>query len=192
MGREVSDGIIFSEFLTRLFTAETQGVISERNVHSYASMVEILAIKLAEYLLGKRSLLHPPTGKKLQLDRPIHAHELAVLVQNKAYELTASEIEQRLFVRGRPAGDERDALDALDARERLQAIAANRHWNTLKDRAQGKAYEIVAREMLSAPDCATEDDWLWQKILDALSYKDHRIGAPLNLWALVAKHGAFG
>ena len=196
-GREVSDSIIFSELFTGLFTAEAQGVISGRETHSYASMVEILAIKLAEYLLGKRSLLHPSTGITLQLDRPIHAHELAVLAQNKAYELTVSEIEQRVFVHGEPAGDERDTLDALDARERLRVIAANRHWmyfevrNTLKHRAQGKSYEIVGRDMLWAPGCATEDDWLWQKILDALSYKDHRTGATLNLWALVVEHGAF-
>jgi hypothetical protein len=196
-GPKISDGIMFSELLTGLFTTEADSVISGSKNHTYASMVEFLAIALADYLLGNRSLLHPSAGKTLQLERPIRAHELAVLAQNKAYELTASEIEQRVFIRGGLLGDGRDVLDALDAGERLKAIASNRQWlyfevrNSLKHRAQAKAYEMVAKRMLTAPDCAMEEDWLWQAILDTLSYKDHAAGGPRNLWGLVAERGLY-
>jgi hypothetical protein len=194
-GPRMSDGIIFSELLTGLFTAEVDSVISGDKSHTYASMQETLAIALAEYLLGKRALLHPSTNNLVLLDRAIYSHELAVLVQNKAYELPASEIEQRVFTRGGPAGDKRDLLDSLTAGARLDLLAHNRTWmyfevrNTVKHRAHKDAYRIVAERMLAMSD--SEEKRLCRTIVDVLDYKDWETCGPLNLWELVAKEALF-
>lgn len=113
-GPKISDGLVFSELLTGLYTVEVEKVLGGSTQHIYASLERTLATAVAEYLLGERSLLHPSTGKMLQLESRISVPQLAVLVQNKAYELTASEIEQRVFTRGGPEGDVRDLLDKMD------------------------------------------------------------------------------
>lgn len=69
-----------------------------------------------------------------------------MLVQDKTYELPASEMEQRLFVRGGPEGDEWDTLDKLDTGQRLRSIANSRAWmhfevrNTIKYRVHKAAF----------------------------------------------------
>ncbi len=99
-GPKISDGLVFSELLTGIYTSEVENSSRALKQHRYASLERALATAIADYLLGKRSLLHPSTGKTLQLDAAISLPQLAVLAQNKAYELSASEIEQRVFTRG--------------------------------------------------------------------------------------------
>jgi hypothetical protein len=97
-----SDGVLFSELLTVLFTSEIEAVQRAERVHTYASLTDTLAEYVADYLMGRCELQHLTTGKMLRVKNPnpICAVELATLVQNKAYELTASEIEQRVFTGG--------------------------------------------------------------------------------------------
>ena len=97
----ISDGVVFSEILTVLFTSEVQ---ERANSHTYSSLTNVLADYVADYLMGTRELKHLTTGVMLKVKSPIQATELATLAQNKAYELTASEIEQRVFTRGGPVG----------------------------------------------------------------------------------------
>ncbi|CAP92531.1 hypothetical protein PCH_Pc13g14620 [Penicillium rubens Wisconsin 54-1255] len=103
-----SDGVLFSKLLTVLFTSEIEAVQRAERVHTYLSLTDTLAEYVADYLMGR--------------------------LQNKAYELTASEIEQRVFTRGCPAGDSRDELDRLSAFERVKLLAGCRRWLYLEMR----------------------------------------------------------
>lgn len=197
-GPKISDGLVFSELLTGIFTSEVEESSRALKQHTYASLECTLATAIADYLLGKRSLLHPSTGKMLQLDAAISVPQLAVLAQNKAYELCASEIEQRVFTRGGPEGDERDLLDKLSTGQRLEAIASSRAWmyfevrNTIKHRAHKAAYRRVAETFLEQSHSHSPDDMkLSHAIIDTLDYKNWDSGGPPNLWALVAQLNCF-
>ena len=207
-GPKISDGIVFSELLMGLFDKEMQDIHAGLKCHTYSSLENALAEVTAEYLLARRSLEHPSTGKVLHLDRPVTAAELAVLVQNKGYELTASEIEQRVFTRGGPPGHERDPLDSLDAGGRLKFLTESRTWtyfevrNTIKHRAHKSAYRIVASELASLsrrqasmeptqPFASPENQRLLEAIFDALDYRDWETSGPTNLWGLVSELGCF-
>ncbi|KAJ5480456.1 hypothetical protein N7530_005965 [Penicillium desertorum] len=67
-----SDGVLFSELLTVLFTSEMRG--GAEGGEEY----------IADYLMGRRELQHLTTGKMPRVKNPIRAVELATLVQNKA------------------------------------------------------------------------------------------------------------
>ncbi|KAL8831861.1 MAG: hypothetical protein Q9191_000613 [Dirinaria sp. TL-2023a] len=197
-GLKISDGLVFSELLTGLYTIEVEKVLEGSTQHTYASLELTLATAVAEYLLGERSLLHPSTGKMLQLESKISLPQLAVLVQNKAYELTASEIEQRVFTRGGPEGDARDLLDKMDTAQRLETLASSREWmyfevrNTVKHRAHKTAYRQVAETYRRQPRWQSHDDaQLLSAILSALDYEDWKGDGPPNLWALVAELRCF-
>ena len=197
-GPKISDGLVFSELLTGLYTAEVEKSLGTSGQHTYASLERTLATAVADYLLGKRSLLHPSTGKMLQVDSKISIPELAVLVQNKAYELTASEIEQRVFTRGGPEGDGRDMLDTLDAGQRLETLATSRKWiyfevrNTVKHRAHKAAYRQVAETYRAQSTRRSHNDAkLLSAIFAALDYQDCKGLGPPNLWALVAELRCF-
>lgn len=197
-GPKVSDGLVFSELLTGLYTAEVDNALGDSEKHTYASLECTLATAVADYLLGKRTLLHPSTGKMLQLDSRISVPQLAVLVQNKAYELTASEMEQRVFTRGGPTGDERDMLDKMDTGQRLEALAESQSWmyfevrNTIKHRAHKAAYRRVAEAYREQPSWHSPDDAkLLSAIFSALDYENVNGLGPPNLWALVAELRCF-
>ena len=117
-----------------------------------------------------------------------------MLVQNKAYELTASEIEQRVFFRGRvKEGEPKDELEGFDAWQRIETLAANRHWtyfevrNTIKHRAHKEAYRLVAEELLAAG----EETVLCKAILDNITYEDWTRGERVNLWDMIASSERF-
>ena len=197
-GPKISDGLVFSELLTGLYTTEVEDVLGASKQHTYASLERTLATAVADYLLGKRSLLHPSTGKMLEVDSRISVPQLAVLVQNKAYELTASEIEQRVFTRGGPEGDGRDVLDHMDTCQRLEALAQSREWmyfevrNTVKHRAHKAAYRQVAETYRGQRSWLSPDDAkLLSAIFSALDYEDWKDLGPPNLWASVAELGCF-
>lgn len=197
-GPKISDGLVFSELLTGLYTAEVENALSASKQHTYASLERTLATAVADYLLGKRSLLHPSTGKMLQVDTRISVPQLAMLVQNKAYELTASEIEQRVFTRGGPEGDRRDVLDKMDTGQRLEALAKSRNWmyfevrNTVKHRAHKAAYRQVAETYQAQSSWHSPDDAkLLSAIFSALDYEGWEGLGPPSLWALVAELRCF-
>lgn len=188
-----SDGVIFSELLTGLFAAEIDAIQKGEKAHTYASLTNMLADYLAEYLLGQRELQHLTTGTMLKMDEPINAVQLAVLVQNKAYELTASEIEQRVLTRGGPVGDKKDDLDALTAAERIRFLATCRKWmyfevrNTIKHRAHKLAYQKVAQRMLDASSASGDELILLNRIMDNIRYKGWENGGVPNLWQTIVE-----
>jgi sarcosine oxidase delta subunit len=190
-----SDGVVFSELLTPLFTSEIEAVQRGEKVHTYMSLTNTLAEYIADYLMGRRELQHLTTGKMLGVKHPIRPVELATLVQNKNYELVASEIEQRVFTRGGPAGDAKDDLDKLSAFERIKFIAGCRRWlyfemrNTIKHRAHKLAYQKVAEHMLASDNEAsitTSDSVLLTKTLQNINYRGWENDQVVNLWQIVS------
>ncbi|OQE16626.1 hypothetical protein PENSTE_c023G07174 [Penicillium steckii] len=183
-----SDGVVFSELLTVLFTAEIEMVQNGEKKHTYESLANTLAEHVADYLLARRELQHLTTGQLLKANSPISPIELATLVQNKAYELTASEIEQRVFTRGGPVGDTRDELDSLSAVERIKFLASCRRWlyfevrNTIKHRAHRLAYQKVAERMLHDGEMANSDRALVNSILGNIRYQGWEDDKVVNLW----------
>ncbi|KAK7923294.1 hypothetical protein PG985_007365 [Apiospora marii] len=195
-----SDGVIFSELLTPLFEDEVGGAViiaggrQQETQHTYASLTNRLAESLADYLLQRRALRHGTTGALLMMEDPITPEQLAVLVQNKAYELTASEIEQRVMTRGGPADDERDVLEAMGgAADRIRYLAASRGWmyfevrNTIKHRAQKLAYQIVAERMLDGSEGEMDevDRELVQLVINSCGYVGWERGEVPNLWEVL-------
>lgn len=186
-GPWASDGLIFSELLTRLYTDAVAGDAKQQL--TYGGLTAALARALADYLLGERSLEHHSTGRALRLSKPISATELAVLVQNKSYELPASEIEQRVFTRGGPPGAEEDVLGRLSARGRAAWLAQSRSWgyfevrNTVKHRAHKEAYRLVCEELIARDD--GEGRELLGKVMANIVYEDWRDGERVNLWDLL-------
>lgn len=184
-GLKLSDGIVFSELLTGLFTKEVEAHIKSEKTQTYQSLTQILANALADYLLGRRPLLHLSTQSTIQLEEPITPVQLAVLAQNKAYELPASEIEQRCFTRG--GCDGQDPLLNMTTRERIEFLATSTGWtyfevrNTVKHRAQKEAYRLVAVHFLES---GVEVN-LCRKILANINYEDWRKGERVDLWELL-------
>jgi hypothetical protein len=190
-----SDGVVFSELLTPLFTSEIEAVQRGAKVHTYMSLAHTLADYVADYLMGRRELRHLTTGRMLRVKRPIYAVELATLVQNKNYELVASEIEQRVFTRGGPAGESRDELDRLSPFERITFLAGCRRWlyfemrNTIKHRAHKLAYQKVAERMLAAEDgvkITASDCVLLAGVIENIRYQGWEKDEVVNLWQMVS------
>ncbi|KAI8947626.1 hypothetical protein F4801DRAFT_582262 [Xylaria longipes] len=188
-GPKISDGIVFSELLTGMFTAAVPDA-SQNDQQTYKGLCTQLAQTLAAYYLGLRGVEHPSTGKTLMLKEPITPTQLAVLVQNKSYELPASEIEQRVLTRGGPEGAKEDKLLPLTARERVNWLAMNRTWgyfevrNTIKHREHKEAYRIVCEIMMAR----TEDEWermLLRKTRANILYEDWEAGERTILWDLL-------
>jgi hypothetical protein len=190
-----SDGVVFSELLTPLFTSEIEAVQRGEKVHTYISLTNTLADHVANYLMGTRELQHLATGAMLRVKNPIRPIELATLVQNKNYELVASEIEQRVFTRGGPVGDSRDDLDKKSAFEKIEFLAGCRRWlyfemrNTIKHRAHKLAYQKVAELMLAADNGASitgSDHVLLTKVLESIRYQGWETDEVVNLWQMIA------
>ncbi|KAI8625199.1 hypothetical protein F5Y19DRAFT_275251 [Xylariaceae sp. FL1651] len=192
-GPKISDGLVFSELLTKMFNEAMAGgaqITRRLRRRSYGDVCAKLATMLAEYYLGQRSLQHLSTGRTISLREPITSAQLAVLVQNKSYELPASEIEQRVFTRGGPAGAEEDTLQALTARERAAWLAESRSWgyfearNTIKHRAHKEAYRLVC-EVLMERAVGEWETRLLEKVRANILYEDWERGERLILWDLL-------
>jgi hypothetical protein len=187
-GPKISDGMIFSQLLTPMFT----DALEQNKYYTYESLTERLATDLSEYLLGRRALKHLSTGNMITLSEPITPTQLAVLVQNKNYEHPASEIEQRVFARGGPAGSPDDVLLPMSARERIEYLAASKSWmyfevrNTIKHRAHKAAYKIVCTQLIqeAEQDAEAEKEFL-RAIMSNLMFEDWRAGGQVNLWSLL-------
>lgn len=146
-----------------------------------------MANKLTGYYLKQEPLYHPGRNKFIGAGRAINVEELATLSQNKAYELIASEIERYIFTRG--GGDKKDSLFYMDPLKRLKTIASSPEWffhdrrNTLKHRAQTKAYLIVAR-IINKKSLSIKYRNILQSTYKKLSSNFHEL-QDINLWDLV-------
>lgn len=185
-GPKLSDGMVYSELLTCLFTQKVDAVLKGEETHTYKSLMDTLAESLASYLLGRIPLLHLSTQTMMEMASPITPSQLAVLAQNKAYELPASEIEQRCFTRGGQPVDKDPLAQMVTARERIEFLATSRSWlyfearNTIKHRAHKEAYRRVCLHFLAQG----VEVALCQKILENIMYKDWKSGERRDLWAL--------
>lgn len=192
-----SDGLIFAQLLTPLFTEEIEALTSGGKVHTYSSLMESMADSLAAYLMRECTLRHGATGVKIEMEALITAEQLAVLVQNKFCELTASEVEQKVMTRGGPAGDKRDELDALSSADRIRHLVASRTWmyfevrNTVKHRAHKLAYEKVTRRMLAKSDeeLSLRDRELLKVTMKSMSYEGWESDQVPNLWQVLLDDG---
>ncbi len=61
-GPILSDGILFSEFLTGIFTQQVTLLLSDGKDCTYEDLTKVMATLLAEYIIGERKLLHPSSG----------------------------------------------------------------------------------------------------------------------------------
>jgi len=181
-----SDGLIFSELLTTLFRQ-----LSDEGL-SNAELVARLAQEVCAYLMNDRALLQPSTGRRVTAGNPLTVEELAVLSQNKAYELPASEVEQQLFTRS--GVDELDRLGGLSVPETVKQIARTaREWryyerrNVLKHRAQKAAYEMYAKMLLAEGHLSGDERRLTGVTLDHISYRDFWRGERANLFGAVGR-----
>jgi len=217
LGLKLSDGMIFSEILMGAFTDTVnehfrfhshnhiteqgtgQGEKGTGKEHDYASLEDTCADLLSEYLLAQRSLIHLSTGTQMGLSRQesISPIQLAVLAQNKAYELPAAEIEQRIFTRGGPVGDARDILEKMNAVQRIEFLATtSQSWlyfevrQTIKHRAQKSGYRKVAErwlQNLKENKESQRERELVRKILENITYEDWYAGRRLDLWQVVSE-----
>jgi hypothetical protein len=152
-GPKCSDGVVFSQFLAGLFSNVVPEDVDELT-QTYAEVTEKLARQLVAYLLARRALLHPAAGKIVHMPSSINMVELAVLVQNNRYKLPASEIEQRVFVRGGLQGDARDILDGMGVVARAVCTMLDRvpnleiHLLSASRNQLKRAHEIVAQRLL--------------------------------------------
>lgn len=59
-----------------------------------------IAERIFLYYKGEAELYHPVSNTYVKPDRPLQVNQLLTLIQNKCYELVASEMEEQLFIRG--------------------------------------------------------------------------------------------
>lgn len=175
----ISDGIVFSQLSVPLYNSLAKVGLTDCHI------VQKIADSLCDYYLGKNSLLHPATNRFIMLKKPITAIELATLVQNKAYELPASEMETRLFTRG--GDDGHDPLKDLIASEIIEYLANCNDWlyfekrNTLRHRAHKEAYKKVAYYLIQKSTNHYEINFL-NRIIENIDYKDFYHKRRKNLW----------
>lgn len=179
------DSLMFRQLSLGLFDA-----LHER-LGCDARIVDAISGQLARYLRADTGLLQPATGRVLHAPGVLDAWQLAVLAQNKAYEHTASECEELVFVRG-SAGPCPDALAALPTVDRIRRIAAlplqyHERRNFLRHRAQKRAYLMHARLLREHAGDAMEAALL-DRTIDHLTFADHLAGRRANLFELVAAH----
>ncbi len=175
-----ADGVLFGRVLQHLF----ERGVTDPDLPEWV-IVQELADALLPYLLGEGSAFDPVLQCEITATRSVNVYELAVLAQNKAYELPASEAEQVLFVRG--GRDERDQLAGLSASDRLRVVAglARRTYherrNTLKHRAHAEAYVRAASLLLRDTDLAAPERELANAVVRSLRFLDFWDGDRRNL-----------
>lgn len=179
-----SDSLIYRELSLVLFNQINY------QQKSFKQIVSQLANQLAAYLLNETALLHGSTGKWLKPNRVLTIIELATLVQNKSYELPASEIEQKIFTR---CGDDgHDPLKNLRPSERIKFLANLDSWlyfearNTLRHRAHQEAYKIIAYTFIKKASSQGERILL-SNIIENINYKDFYRKRRINLWQVILK-----
>jgi hypothetical protein len=179
-----ADGTVFGGFLSHLFNESVDVDAPE------AEIVEHLAKAIMPYMLGEGALFLPASGAWTQASRSVDVYEAAVLAQNKAYELPASELEQLMFTRG--GLDGRDQLANMSTSERVRAIGRlqgrtyHEARNTLKHRAQALAYQRTVEELWRRHDLSDAQRDLAARTFRHLRFQDHRSGMRRDLFRDVA------
>ena len=189
--RPLSDGLVFSEFLTHLFNElnEPDRATASDDLADEDELVDAMADALVPYFLDGAALRQPSTSMSIAAPSPVKPAQLAVLMQNKAYELPASEIEQHVFTRG--GESQRDDLSKMPTSQRIRTIAElhrrthHERRNILKHRAHKAAYQRIARRLL-ADRPSPPIRRLLSATLHHANYEDWMCGARLNLFDAVA------
>jgi hypothetical protein len=178
-----SDGLVFSELLLGLL-----GRIASR-ISDAEETVAALAEAAVPYFLDGKELRHPTTNTDMASERPISLDQLGTLVQNKFYELPASEVEQKVLTRG--GNDDRDPLAKMTTLERIHFIAGlGSQWlyfekrNTLRHRAHLDCYRRVAQRLLDEAQEPSDKEFL-QLIVDKAHYRPYIARQDRNLWSVV-------
>ncbi|KAK4161658.1 hypothetical protein QBC43DRAFT_94969 [Cladorrhinum sp. PSN259] len=83
-GPRISDGMIFGEILTPLWTKHVKAHTFGQVEYTYESLTATIAKELAEYVLGKRPLRHRSTGKLIKLDEADHTCSTGCFGTNKS------------------------------------------------------------------------------------------------------------
>ncbi len=175
-----ADGTLFGVFLSHLFSSLVDLREPERLI------VDRLAAAILPYLLGEGPLYDATRERFIYPSRSINIYELAVLAQNKAYELPASELEQLMFTRG--GLDGKDDLEGLTTSERVGAISSlsgrtfHEARNTLKHRAHALAYQYTVEEIWRRETLIQPERQLAARIFRHLRFEDHRCGIRRDLF----------
>jgi hypothetical protein len=178
------DSLMFRQLSLALFDAMQGGDASDRRI------VESIADDLARYLRGEAALLQPSTGRSLSVPEMLGPVQLAVLSENKAYEHTASECEEFMFVRG-GAGATADEFSGMATAARIAAIADAplgyfERRNFLRHRAQKRAYLLHALYLLESGLVDDVERELLADIIDNLTFADHVSRRRIDLFERVS------
>lgn len=145
-----------------------------------------MAADLKDYLLAKKSLIHPSSGMPVKLPAPISAHELDILARIKRSEHTTSELENRIFTRGGPTDDPRDIMTDMPTSKRIAHLASLDHQythhemrNVLKNRAHSWGYIQTAQTLSSDTSLSAQERMLARKVEEKLTYKDFTNNLPV-------------
>lgn len=173
------DSLMFRQLSLGLFDTLQHRTDSDRH------LVEAISVELARYLRAEIALLQPATGRMVSAPHSLDPRSLAALSQNKAYEHTASECEELVFVRGAPSGA--DALSAHGTAQRIQLMSRlpmqyHERRNYLRHRAHKRAYLLHARHLRNACADATPDARMLDIVINNLTFADYLAGSRLDLF----------
>ncbi|GAB3380952.1 hypothetical protein [Lysobacter fragariae] len=173
------DSLMFRQLSLGLFDALQHKGESDRQ------LVEAISLELARYLRAETGLLQPATGRVVHAPHPLDVRSLAALSQNKAYEHTASECEELVFVRGAPSAP--DTLSPHGTAERIALMTRlpmqyHERRNYLRHRAHKRAYLLHARHLRQSCADDTLDAGILDMVINNLTFADYLAGSRLDLF----------
>lgn len=172
------DSLMFRQLSLPLFDALQDATCSDRQV------VDRISQALARYLRAEVGLLQPATGRTVHAPGVMDARTLAVLSQNKAYEHSASECEELMFIRGGldPSPDRLSDVATVDRIALMARLPLQYHErrNFLRHRAQKRAYLLHARYLKAS--AADDDVALLDRVIANLTFADYLAGDRLDLY----------
>lgn len=173
------DSLMFRQLSLGLFDALQQRIDSDWQ------LVEAISVELARYLRAEIGLLQPATGRVVHAPYALDVRSLAALSQNKAYEHTASECEELVFIRGAPSGS--DSLSSYGTAERIRLIERlpmqyYERRNYLRHRAHKRAYLLHAFCLRQSCGNGTWDTQIIDMIINNLTFADYLAGSRIDLF----------
>ncbi|KFX04005.1 hypothetical protein KP22_14215 [Pectobacterium betavasculorum] len=129
----ISDGFLYSKVTRKIYD-------DLEKTNDYNRIVDVIGERIANYLMGKSAIVID--DKKYKRNTEISFEELIILVINKLYESSASEVERFVLIRNDGSID----LSLFTPAERLIDLEANSQWlyaearNTLRHRGHCEAY----------------------------------------------------
>ena len=137
-----TDNMLFRQLSLSLFDSAWEKRWSQTKTE------EFITGELHSYLKGDTKILHPYSDATIKAKRPLNGEELCVLIQNKCYELPASEMEEQLFIRGRES-HEKDPLTNLSTWSFFKKVKNSGLFyfeirNFVRHRAIRNAYSLYA------------------------------------------------